>query len=77
MENPKAYYCFTRTWWRYNSGGPHLPRMPGAGRRHTVAKNLTWAEARSFCEQWNSSHNPGPLSRKCEFAVQSRHAKQD
>lgn len=67
-RNVRAYYCFTRTWWRIENGR----KVPGAGRRHTIAKNVTRDEALAICKVWNSEHKPGKLSRKCEFDVQSR-----
>jgi hypothetical protein len=71
MENPHTYYCFTRTWWKSN---PAWPRglEPSPGKRRTKAKNLTWAEARAFCQQWNATHDPGRFSLKCEFDEQRR-----
>ncbi len=71
MENPKTYYCFTRTWWKHNPNWPE-GREPEAGKRRTRAKNLTHDEARRFCEQWNAGHDPGFLSLKCEFDEQRR-----
>ena len=62
----EMFYCFTRTWWKDNPDWPD-GREPGAGPRHTVARHMTWTEARAFCDQWNSAHNPGRLSKKCEF----------
>jgi hypothetical protein len=70
-ENPKTYYCFTRTWWKRNPTWPD-GREPQAGRKHTVARNLTYDEAWRFCKDWNAAHKPGFLSRKCEFDEQSR-----
>lgn len=68
-DNPRCYYCFTRTWW---SKGPNGTRVPCPGKRRTVEINLTYDEARRFCAEWNSTHRPGPLSRKCEFDEQRR-----
>jgi hypothetical protein len=38
-----------------------------AGARRTVARGLTLAEARTFAQDWNATHDPGPMSLKCEF----------
>jgi hypothetical protein len=70
-QDPATYYCFTRTWWKRNPAWPD-GREPEAGKRHTVAKNLTFSAAQAYCQQWNSTHKPGPLSRKCEFDEQRR-----
>lgn len=66
MNDNARYYTFTRTWWRMEGG----KRVPGAGRRRTHARNLSYEEARAMCAQWNATHNPGPLSRKMEFDLQ-------
>ncbi len=63
MSEP-TYHVFHRTWWRRGPGGT---RVPGAGRKTTIARHVSYAEARGICERWNASHPPGPLSRKCEF----------
>ena len=70
-DNPHTYYCFTRTWWINNPTWPN-GLEPCAGQRHTVATNLTQQEALDFCRQWNATHKPGRLSRKCEFDEQRR-----
>lgn len=62
----KSYYCFTRVWWKRNPKWPG-GREPYPGPRRTVAKHMTYSEARAFCQRWNASHKPGPMSRKCEF----------
>jgi hypothetical protein len=61
--NDKRYVVFTRTWWRRSPVG----RVPGPGKKHTHERGLTYDEALRYCERWNSTHKPGPLSRKCEF----------
>lgn len=61
-----TYRVFTRTWWKLN---PSWPKglEPCAGRQTTIRRGLTEAEARQVCQQYNSSHNPGRLSRKAEY----------
>lgn len=66
IEDVARYDVFTRTWYKSN---PTYPRglEPSPGRKHYIARNLTWGEAREYCKQWNASHNPGKFSRKAEF----------
>lgn len=71
MNDPATYYCFTRTWWKHNPAWPN-GREPGAGPKRAVTKNLTYSQAQAFCKDWNAKHDPGPLSRKCEFDEQRR-----
>lgn len=54
-ESHEVFVCLCR-----NRAGEILAR-----RYH--GHNLTYEEARAMCEQWNATHNPGPLSRKMEF----------
>jgi hypothetical protein len=63
------FTVFTRTWWRRNPSWPQ-GREPGAGRKRTLARNLSYDEARQLCKEWNASHDPGPLSRKAEMDQQ-------
>ena len=60
----ESYATFTRTWWRYDANGQ---KVPGAGPRRYHGRKLTEDEARRMCQEWNSTHKPGPLSRKMEF----------
>lgn len=60
-----SYRVFHRTWWRR---GPNGSRVPGAGKRHTIAARVgTEDEARAICRAWNASHDPGFLSDKAEY----------
>lgn len=71
----ESYTTFTRTWWRWEYRASEVSvlnktgrvRVPGAGPRRYHGHNLTYEEARAMCQRWNSTHNPGPLSRKMEF----------
>lgn len=64
------YRVFTRTWWIANKDWPG-GREPGAGKRRTLAKNVkTIEEARAICQRYNSTHDPGFLSKKAEFEEQ-------
>ena len=69
MTEAARYTVFTRTWWR---NYPSWPRglEPCAGRRYIHERNLTYEQALRYCEQWNSTHKPGRLSRKAEFTQQ-------
>jgi hypothetical protein len=61
------YRVFTRTWWQRNPAWPN-GREPGAGRKHTIRRNVeTEEQAREICRAWNASHDPGFLSRKAEY----------
>ena len=64
------FRTFTRTWWRINPTWPN-GLEPWPGRKYTHHKNIkSEREAREICEQWNSTHNPGRLSRKMEYEEQ-------
>lgn len=63
------YRVFTRTWWVENPAWPN-GREPGAGRKHTLARVETEAEARAVAKQYNDTHDPGFLSRKAEYEQQ-------
>ena len=64
------YKTFTRTWWANNPSWPD-GLEPSPGRRYTHHTDVeTEEEARAICEQWNSTHNPGRLSRKMEYEEQ-------
>lgn len=60
------YRCFSRTWWKPNPAWPN-GLEPCAGRKRTLASGLTYDEAMRFAKEWNATHKPGRLSRKCEF----------
>lgn len=57
------YNVFVRNWWRIENG----IRVPHAGRKTYLRKHVTYEDARAICAQYNSTHNPGRLSRKAEF----------
>ncbi len=60
------YDVFTRTWWRHNPAWPN-GLEPHAGRKTYLARNVTEAEARALCRQYNDTHASGRLSRKAEY----------
>ncbi len=62
------FRTFTRTWWRENHSGEWPDNLePHAGRRSYKENFETEEEARAFCKEWNATHPPGRLSRKCEY----------
>jgi hypothetical protein len=60
------YQIFTRTWWKKN---PKYPNglEPSPGRKYTIGYANTEEEAREICERYNSTYNPGRLSKKAEY----------
>lgn len=62
------YHVFVRNWWKVGSTGGLVPN-PGA-RKTTLARVSTESEARAICQQYNSTHNPGKLSRKAEYMAE-------
>ena len=63
----ESFATFTRTWWRWEPFGYGQRRVPGPGRKTYRGRRLTEDEARRMCQEWNATHNPGPLSRKMEY----------
>lgn len=63
-----TYTCFTRNWWKWEYKNGKKELVPNAGARKTKLHTFSSEEkAREYCEEWNNTHNPGPLSRKCEY----------
>ena len=64
----KYYDCFNRTWWQPNAAWPG-GREPGAGERNYRGhpQHVTEEDAQEHCAEWNSAHDPGPLSNKAEY----------
>ena len=60
------YKVFTRTWWKNNPNWPN-GLEPCPGRKHTLGKVPTEEMAQGWCKRYNSTHNPGRLSRKAEY----------
>jgi hypothetical protein len=59
------YRVFVRNWWKR---GPHGLEPNPRARKTTIAKGVpTEAEAQTICKRYNSTHKPGPLSRKAEY----------
>lgn len=63
-----TYTCFARTWWKFERDiRGNKKKVPHLGRRTQLATFTNIEEARNYCEKWNNSNDPGPLSRKAEF----------
>ena len=56
----ESYHVFVRSWY-----GPDGEPQPG--RKTTLARRCTYAEALALCEEYRREHNPGRRSRKAEF----------
>jgi hypothetical protein len=61
------YDVFIRTWWKYEYKNGNQVKVPHVGRKSFIARRVLLERARQLCEDYNNSHNPGPLSRKAEF----------
>jgi hypothetical protein len=60
------YEIYVRNWWIKNSEWPN-GLEPGPGPSTHIKHVDTIEEARDYCEEYNSTHKPGKLSRKAEF----------
>ena len=61
------YKVFTRNWWKRNSNW-HDGREPdSSARKYTLGYVNTEEEARTMCEEYNTTHEPGLLSKKAEY----------
>ena len=67
MRTKPRYDVFVRDWWRFNEYGLKIP-YPGAPREY-LARDVTYRVAREMCSDWNSTHDPGEVSRKAEFEL--------
>ncbi len=66
MDEP-LYNVFVRNWWKLNPAWPGGREPDPCARKHRIARGVTYTEARRLCEQYNTTHSPGRLSRKAEF----------
>ena len=69
MQDEPLYNVFVRNWWAAagrDSMGKRL-RVPGPGRKRYLDRGVNYTRARQLCDAYNTSHNPGFLSRKAEF----------
>ena len=62
-----SYTIFVRNWWIKNPEWPE-GREPGPGPKKIIKTVDTEEEARKFCQEYNETHDPGPLSRKAEYS---------
>lgn len=60
------YNVFHRTWWKRNPNWPD-GLEPGAARKTYIARHVIREDALRICDEYNSTHKPGKLSRKAEF----------
>ena len=60
------YQTFTRTFWKENPRWPN-GLEPKKGRKTYHGTYSSAAEARAACQVYNSTQDPGRLSRKMEF----------
>jgi hypothetical protein len=61
-----GFDVFTCTWWRKDSDWPR-GLEPCPRRRYYIARGVTEERAREVCEEYNTTHKPGLLSRKAEY----------
>lgn len=67
------FTIFVRNWYKYEYkntafGGIEKKIVPNPGARRTIiATRNTEQEARDYCQDYNDTHKPGPLSRKAEY----------
>lgn len=66
-QRKKRFRIFVRSWWKWNAAWPGGREPHATGRKHTIAWADTEQEARAIAQEYNRTHNPGPLSRKAEF----------
>lgn len=64
----ERYDVFIRTSfrWTVDRFGMSI-KEPHWGKKTYKARGVTIDTARAICEEWNASHDPGPLNRMCEF----------
>lgn len=62
-----SYEVFIRDWWIEDSSWPNgLAPGPGPSEHFDYVK--TEEEAKKICQEYNSTHVPGRLSRKAEYS---------
>jgi hypothetical protein len=71
-----SYRVFVRNWWKLNPAWTNPdPKLDGlepdpTARKTIIGGNLTEAEARTLCKEWNAVYKPGRLSRKAEYEAE-------
>lgn len=69
------FTIFVRNWYKYETdhnyhsyGKPKKRLVPNPRARRTIiAYRDTEEQAREYCQDYNNTHKPGPLSRKAEY----------
>jgi len=62
-----SYDIYVRTWWAYDNAWPG-GRRPHAGRKKYMYRRVECEEeARSICQQYNATYDPGELSERAEY----------
>lgn len=61
------YHVFVRTFWKIEKVNGATFRIPRLGKKTTLARVATRAEAQEICKGYNATHSPGSKSRKAEF----------
>ena len=74
VDDENRYVVFHRTWWKKNPDWPN-GREPEAGPKTRIGIAVGIAEAQEMCRVWNSQHDPGELSRKAEFMLESEYRR--
>ena len=65
-----AYRVLVRNWWRWETDRSGMRRLvpdPRARKTTLHPRVKTEEEAQELCQAYNSTHKPGPLSRKAEY----------
>ena len=65
------YAVFVRNWWKKNPAWPDGREPDPTARRTYLQRNIRKeADARRIAQEYNRTHDPGPLSRKAEYEEQ-------
>ena len=62
-----GYDIFVRNWWKENPDWPEGLEPDGTDKKYLAYGIKTREEAIEICQEYNTTHKPGRLSRKAEF----------
>jgi hypothetical protein len=63
-----SYSVFVRTFWKENPSWPDGLEPDGTAKKRYLARGLsTEDQARKLAKEYNTTHEPGRLSKKAEF----------